>query len=85
MERQGMQQRVQLAILREIHDQRKVGWPTMSVLVPHSDERDYVRALEILYNTGAIETPAALKELRVFGAAGQLTLTRAGQHRLDHD
>lgn len=85
MERKSMQQRVQLAILREVHDQRSVGWPTMSVLVPHADERDFVRALELLYDTGAIETPAALQELRVFGAAGQLTLTRAGQHRLDHD
>jgi hypothetical protein len=84
MEQQSMQERVQLAILREINDQRSVGWPTMSVICPHSDERDYMRALDLLYETGAVETPAAGQELRILAAAGQLALTPTGQYRLDH-
>jgi hypothetical protein len=83
MEQQSMQQRVQLAILREIHDQRSVGWPTMGVICPHSDERDYVRALDLLFSEGAVDAPAARQELRVLAAAGRLTLTQTGQQRLN--
>ena len=50
MEQQSMQQRVQLAILREINDQRSVGWPTMAVVCPRSDERDCVRPQDLLFN-----------------------------------
>jgi hypothetical protein len=55
MEREGMQQRVQIAILREINDQRSVGWPTMSLICPGSDERDYLRALDLLVSAGAVQ------------------------------
>jgi hypothetical protein len=83
MERQDMQQRVQIAILREISDHRSVGWPTMSVICPRSDERDYLRALDLLFSAGAVEAPQASQGLRVLAAAGQLTLTQTGQQRVD--
>jgi hypothetical protein len=83
MEQQSMQQRVQLAILREINDQRCVGWPTMAVVCPRSDERDYVRALDLLVSEGAVDAPAARQGLRVLAAAGRLTLTETGRHRLE--
>jgi hypothetical protein len=77
-----MQQRVQLAILREVRDQRGVCWSTMAVICPYSDERDYERALELLYNDGAVDAPAERQELRVLAAAGYLTLTETGLQRL---
>jgi hypothetical protein len=56
----------------------------MAVVCPRSDERDYVRAVDLLFKEGAVDAPAARQELRVLAAAGQLTLTPAGQYRLDH-
>ena len=85
MEQQDMQDRVQLAILREINAERSVGWQTISVSCPRSDERDYVRALDLLVKAGAVEGPAVCQELRVLAAAGHLTLTPDGQRRLDRD
>jgi hypothetical protein len=85
MERQGMPHRMQLAILREINDHRSVGWPTMSVIFPRSDERDYVRALDLLVSEGAVETPLTRLGVRVLAAAGRLTLTETGQQRLGGD
>jgi hypothetical protein len=83
MERKNVQQRVQLAILRGINDQRSVGWPTMSVICPRSDERDYTRALQLLFHDGAVEAPQARQDLRALAAAGHLRLTKSGQKRLD--
>jgi hypothetical protein len=82
VEQQGMQQRVQLAILREIHDQRSLGWPSMSVIFPGSDERDYVRALHLLVSDGAVEAPPTQLGVRVLAAAGRLTLTETGRRKL---
>jgi hypothetical protein len=85
MERQGMQQRMQIAILREINDQRSFGWPTMSLICPQSDERDYLRALDLLVGAGAVEASSVGQGLRVLAAAGRLTLTEIGQQQLDDD
>jgi hypothetical protein len=55
----------------------------MAVVCPNSDERDYVRALDLLFNDGAVDAPAACQALRGLAAAGRLTLTETGRQRLE--
>jgi hypothetical protein len=83
MEQLSMQHRVQIAILRQINEQNSVGRPTMSVVCPGADERDYPRALDLLFSEGAIVAPPAPHGLHILAVAGRPTLTQTGQQRLD--
>jgi hypothetical protein len=54
------------------------------VICLRPDERDYFRALDLLFSEDAIDATTGRQALPCdFATAGRLTLTGAGQHRLD--
>jgi hypothetical protein len=85
MEQQGMQQRVQLAVLAQIAAHQGVDTATVADACPHADERDVARALEILVDEGSVDRPGGSTErLPHVAARGLLQLRPAGQQRLAH-
>jgi hypothetical protein len=79
---QGMQQRVQLAILRELHDRRSVGWRTTAVICPPGTSVN-VRARVSRTTPGPSMLRRGRQELPAIAAAGRRTLTETGQRRLN--
>jgi hypothetical protein len=83
MERQSMQQRVQLAILAQIAAHQGVDPERVAHACPHADERDVARALEILVDEGSVDKPSGSPQpVAQIAARGLLQLRPAGNRRL---
>ena len=78
--------RVRFAVLLQLAEHGTADRVTTAAMVPGTDERDLVLALENLLDEGSIEGPAKRRESLVqLAEGGWLTLTALGMLRMDAD
>jgi hypothetical protein len=84
MDQPSMQQRVQSAVLSQLAEHGLANVRTTALMVPGSDARDMVVALENLVDDASIEGPTwRLGTLMGLTEAGVMVLTERGKTRVD--